>query len=107
MQAVVRFRRAGSRALACASRHILALAGLVIIIAAAPSARGQNAYISASGSFTGSNQFEDFSFAPTETANALSLRTWAWAGGINAGAYGVAPGGIDSTLNLFNAANAS
>ena len=53
------------------------------------------------GTFTQDDQLELFQF--TAPSASVTLRTWGYAGGTNAASIGIAPGGFDPILSLFDA----
>ncbi|MGH8763818.1 MAG: DVUA0089 family protein [Nitrosospira sp.] len=55
------------------------------------------------GNFTNDNQVQEFNFAVTGLATDVTLRTWSYAGGTNAAGDGIARGGFDPIVSLFNA----
>src|SRR5438093_533122 len=99
-------RRAGLGATAPASFQVLVYAGLMLL-ATAPAARGQVAYVTTTGTFSNNTQTQDFFFGVGNVSNNLVLRTWAYGGGVTAAGFNVGSGGIDSTLNLFTGGGTS
>lgn len=55
------------------------------------------------GNFTNDNQVQEFNFAIAGPATDVTLRTWSYAGGTNAAGDGIARGGFDPIVSLFNA----
>jgi hypothetical protein len=55
------------------------------------------------GNFTRNNQVQEFNFTVASTSD-VTLRTWSYAGGINAEGEIIARGGFDPIVSLFNAA---
>ena len=79
------------------------IAALVALFACAPSASAAN--ISTAGQFTYDNDVQLINF----TVGALStvgLRTWSYAGGVNAAGQTIARGGFDPIVALFNSTGA-
>src|SRR3954469_288497 len=84
------------------------LALWIVGLALASSAHGaDSSYLSLTGTFdaaTGSKQDIAFYLGGTTT---MTFRTWASSGGVNAAGATIAPGGIDSVLELFSGAGAT
>lgn len=55
------------------------------------------------GNFSADNEVQTFNFTITE-ASFVTLRTWSYAGGVNAAGQTIARGGFDPILALFDAA---
>src|SRR5688572_30231644 len=71
-----------------------------LTLAPPPTARAQTAFLSATGTFTApGGAFQNVNFTPSQAGN-YTMRTWAYAGGVNAAGQTVAPGGIDALLTL-------
>ncbi|MDO8439134.1 MAG: DVUA0089 family protein [Telluria sp.] len=61
------------------------------------------ANFSFTGNFTYDNDVQAFSFV-VGAPSSVSLRSWSWAGGVNAAGQNIAAGGFDPILALFNSA---
>src|SRR5262245_42410729 len=78
----------------------------VIAVAASLFTSAANAdNFSFTGSFTNDNDVQLFSFTAV-AASTITLRTWSYAGGINAAGASIARGGFDPILALFNSSGA-
>lgn len=76
------------------------LAALVAAAVAAGVAPARAAPVSFTGSFTGDNDVQLFSFTLAAAAD-VTLRTWSYAGGSNAAGNPIAAGGFDPIVSLF------
>lgn len=75
----------------------VAVAAAVLTLASVP-ARAAN--VSFTGSFSGVNDVQLFTFTLAANSN-VTLRTWSYAGGVNAAGNTIARGGFDPVLALF------
>lgn len=67
---------------------------------AAGSAPALAANVSFTGNLAGDNEVQLFSFTLAGTSD-VKLRTWSYAGGVNAAGNGIAAGGFDPIVSLF------
>ncbi|MFL6447227.1 MAG: DVUA0089 family protein [Bryobacteraceae bacterium] len=79
--------------------RLLAIKALGIVVLAASLASAAN--FSFQGTFTRDDEVQLFTFSVASTST-VTLRTWSYAGGVNAGGRTIARGGFDPILALFN-----
>jgi PEP-CTERM motif len=83
---------------------VLAVAVLALVIVAMASPVRATDF-SFTGSFTSDDNVQLFNFTVGAPSN-VTLRTWSYAGGINAAGQSIARGGFDPILAVFNASGA-
>ena len=74
-----------------------AVAAAVLVLG---SASAQAANVSFTGNLYGANDVQLFTFTLAANSN-VTLRTWSYAGGVNAAGNAIARGGFDPVLSLF------
>ena len=79
------------------------IAALLALCAAASSASATT--LSFTGQFAADNQAQLFNFTVAATSSVV-LRSWSYAGGVNAAGQTIARGGFDPILQLFNSTGA-
>jgi hypothetical protein len=79
-------------------KHIASIFALSLTMAAASATD-----FSFAGTFSNDNDVQRFNFTVGETSS-VSLRSWSYAGGINANGWEIGSGGFDPILALFNSA---
>ena len=75
------------------------------LFAALFAAQAYGANYSFTGNFTGDDDVQQFNFT-VGTTSSVTLRTWSYAGGVNAAGNPIAQGGFDPILALFDGAGA-
>lgn len=60
------------------------------------------ANFSFTGNFSNDDEVQPFNFSVVGSAADVSLRTWSYAGGMNAGGTEIARGGFDPVITLFD-----
>jgi len=77
-------------------KHIASILALSLTMTAASAAN-----FSFTGNFTHDNDVQQFNFS-VGAASSVSLRSWSYAGGVNAAGANIARGGFDPILALFD-----